>query len=395
MNILTNDQYDGLAKLERWYRKYHHQFIDISGAIGTGAWDMVQIFIDKIGLDQKEVMYLSYDQKQVLELAAKRYHAYYINGIIYKYTRIVDFDSLPVVNPNSDGVLRYEWKKDVRNKIDQRYKLIVVFDSVLMSETTLKDLSSFGLPIILIRDPVLLPAPDTYTFLRDPNVMLREVHPTYGKNPIVHFAHTILREEKLKFGNYDTVSIIPRKQMNLYNLKSADMVLTLSEKMMDQINQVYREKILKQKTCKNVVGEKLIVMSDMYAHRLTNPDEKKIKLYLTRGMVGYLTKCNSHAINTKYVPIEFRPEFYHEAFDDLVMDRHYLNEITANTRQIIPDECIKLKYAYALTVPLARLSHWDKVTVVVDIDDEEDSDLQIRLLYSAIVSARRSLNIIL
>ena len=33
-------------------------------------------------------------------------------GIIYKYTRIVDFNSLPVVNPNSDGTLRYEWKKE-------------------------------------------------------------------------------------------------------------------------------------------------------------------------------------------------------------------------------------------------------------------------------------------
>ena len=392
---LTNDQYEALAKLEKWYRKYNHQYIDISGVIGTGIWDVIQIFIERSGLDQREVMYLSYDQKQVLELAAKRYHSYYINGIIYKYTRFVDFDSLPVVNPKSDGIIKYEWKKSVRNKIDPRYRLIIVFDSVLMNEETLKDLSTFGLPIILIRDSVLFPAPDTYTFLREPNVTLKEIHPTYGKNPIIHFAHTVLNEGKLKFGNYDTVSIIPRKQMNLYNLKSADMVLTLSDRMRSQINQIYREKILKQKTCRNIVGEKVIVMNDMYAHKLVNQDEKKIKLYLTKGMVGYLTKCNSHAINTKYVPIELRPEFYHESFDELVMDRHYLNKINLGTRQIIPDEIIQLEYAYALTVPLARLSHWDKVTLVVDVNDDEDLNLQIRLLYSAITSAKKFLNIIL
>ena len=84
---LTNDMYEGLSKLEKWYRKRNHQFIDISGVIGTGSWQMVQDMIDRSDLDPREVMYLSYNQKQVIELASKRYHAYYINGIIYKYIR--------------------------------------------------------------------------------------------------------------------------------------------------------------------------------------------------------------------------------------------------------------------------------------------------------------------
>lgn len=389
---LTDDQYEALMKLDKWYNKYTHQIIDISGTAGTGVWDIVQMFIDRNDIDQKEVMYLSYDQKQVLELASKRYHAYYINGIIYHYTRFVDFNSLPVVNPRSDGVLEYQWKKSVRKKIDPRYKLIVVFDSPLMSLRTLKDLCSFGLPIILMRDPTLLPSPDTYTFYREPNILLREIHPMYDRNPIIHFANKVLMDEKLVFGNYDTVSVVQRKQMNLYNLKSADMVLTLSDDVMNQINAVYRSKILKLPSIKNAVGEKVIVMNDMHAHKLVNQDEKKIKLYLTRGTVGYLTKCNSHAINTKYVPIELRPEYYHESYDDLVMDRHYLNHIHPNTRQIIPDEIIQLQYAYALTVPLARSSHWDKVTIITGAD--VDPELYKRLLYSAIISARKSVTII-
>lgn len=392
---LTNDMYEGLSRLERWYRKRNHQIIDIAGVVGTGSWQLIQQFIERSDLDPREVMYLTYNQKQLLELAFKRFHAFYINNIIYKYTRYVDFNSLPVVNSNSDGVIKYEWKKDVKKKINSMYRLIVVFDSVLLNEKILMDLASFGLPIILLRDPVLLPSPDTYTFCREPNIVLREINPELSNNSIIYFAHKILNGDKLKYGNYDNVSIVPRNQMNLYNLKSADMILTMSNKLRENINNIFRERILKQKTIKNIVGEKVIVMNNMYGHRLVNSDEKRIKIFLTKGLVGYITKCNGHAINTKYVPIELRPEFYHESFDDLIMDRHYLNNINIPSRQIIPDEIINLEYAYALTVQLARLSYWDKVTIIADVNEEQDSELQMRLLYSAITSARKSITLIM
>ena len=117
MSVLTNDQYVALSKLQKWYRKYNHQIIEISAVVGTGAWDIIQRFLDEEDFDPREIMYLSYNQKQVLELAAKRYHAYYINGIIYNYTRIVNFDSIPVINPSSN-ILEYKWTKDVKKKID-------------------------------------------------------------------------------------------------------------------------------------------------------------------------------------------------------------------------------------------------------------------------------------
>lgn len=390
---LTNDQYYGLSILEKWYRKYQHQVIDIAGVVGTGTWDLVQIFINNEQFDPREVMYLSYNQKQILELAAKRYHAYYINGIIYNYTRIVDLDTLPILNPHSISV-DYQWKKEVRKKVDSKYKLMVVMDSVLLNEETLRDLSSFGLPIILIRDPALIPAPDTYTFLRDPNIMLREVHPNYIHSPIVHFAHKVLNRERMVPGSFDTVSVIPKRQMNLYNLKTADMSITMSEEVRNNINAVYRDKIIKQKTSVNILNERVIVTENMYGHRLVNQDEKKIKLYLTKGLVGYLSKINRHAASTKYVPVEFRPSFYHESFDDLYLDRHYLNGVNGNSRQIIPDEIFKVEYAYALTASLARLSHWDKVTLILD-HTNEDSELQRRMLYTGITRAKRLLTILL
>jgi hypothetical protein len=393
MSSLTNDQYFGLSKLDKWYRKYQHQFIEISGVIGTGTWDLVQQFIELTDLDEREVMYLSYNQKQVLDLAFKKYHAYYINGIIYKYIRIVDFDTIPVVNRNSRE-LKYEWKKEVRSKIDSKYKLIVVFDSVLLNHQTVRDLSLFGLPIILIRDPMLLPAPDTYTFLRDANIELHDVHPEYAKSPIVYFAHKILNRERLNPGNYDTVSVVPKKQMNLYNLRSSDMNITITGSLRDQINHIYRDKILKRKDPTNIINERVIVSNTLYNQRLVNPDEKKVKIYLTKGLVGTISKINKHAVTTKYVPIDFKPECYHESFTDLILDRHHLNKMDIQSHQLIPDEVIQLDYAYALTADAARLNHWDKVTLIIDPNEYGDVDLQQRLLYTGITRAKKSLTII-
>ena len=389
----TNDQYYGLSKLEKWYRKYQHQFIEISGVIGTGTWDLVQDFIGNTNLDDREVMYLSYNQKQVLDLAYKKYHAYYINGIIYNYTRIVDFDTLPVINRHSREV-KYEWKKEVRKKVDEKYKLIVVFDSVLLNQQTITDLSSFGLPVILIRDPMLLPAPDTYTFLRDANIELHDVHPNYSKSPIVYFAHKILNRERLNPGNYDNVSVVPRRQMNLYNLKSSDMNITITKSLRDEINCIYRDRILKKKDVINILDERLIVTETLYNQKIVNSDEKKVKIYLTKGIVGTISRINRHAMTTKYVPIDFKPEFYHESFTDLVMDRHYLNNINAISNQMVPDEILKVQYAYALTADMARLNHWDKVTVIIDPNEDGDMALQQRLLYTAITRAKKALTII-
>ena len=389
---LTDEAYYALSKLEKWYRKYTHQVIEISGVVGTGVFDVVREFLLKLEFDPREIMYLSYDQKLVLELAAKRCHAYYLPSIIYKYTREVNFDSLSVINPKATA-LEYEWKKDVRKKIDPRYKIMIVFDSSLLNRQTMEDLCSFGVPIILLRDPAMLPSPDSYTFLREPNIEIRELNPQLLKNPITYFANKALRGERMALGAYDTVSIVPKKQLNLYNLKSSDMIITLSDEMMNSVNSVYREKVMKLKNPINVVGERIIIMNNLHAHKLVNEDEKNIKIFLTRGLVGYISKCNKHALSTKYIPIEFKTEFYHEPFTDLYLDRHYLNRSELPSRQQIPDEILLAQYAYALSVPMARLNHWDKVTIIADT--MEDDMLQRKMLYNAITRCKQSLTMVL
>ena len=173
------------------------------------------------------------------------------------------------------------------------------------------------------------------------------------------------------------------------------MNIALTNNLRNNINMIYREKILKRKDMINIVNERVVVTSDMYKHKLVNQDEKKIKIYLRKGLVGFITKINQHAAITKFVPIEFRPEFYFESFDDIILDRYHLNGILNTSRQMIPDEYIKMEYAYALTPSLARLSHWDKVTLITDPTDDIDYELRKKLIYTGITRARQSLTIVI
>ena len=389
---LTSDQYNALNTLEYWYRKGSHQFIDMSGPIYTGTWDVLQVFLDTVGLDSREVMYLSYDQKQVHELAYNRYHCYHVYGYLYKYDRNVNIDSIPVVNSSSNK-LEYTWTKRLRKKIDNRYRLIVVLDASLMNESTLWDISEYGLPVILIRDPYLLPAPDSYIYMRDPNITLEDASDAMMKNPVNVVSHSIITGQKLNVGSFSSASIIRRKDLHMYNLKSSSMNLTLSEEMRDTINTAYRSN-MKRSPQYTYTNERVYVSDSHYSEIITNSTEKHVKVYLMKGITGYLSKVYRHAAITRYVGCEFTPDFYHEPFTELYMDRDHLYHRETNSRQMIPDDVVKFEYAYALTPLQSRMNHWDDVTLIMERPDEYDDTLMRMMMYTAVTRASKTITIV-
>lgn len=391
----TNDQYLALEALNKWYRKAKHQFIELNSIVGTGSWEVIQTCIELFGLDQREVIYLSHDQKQVTEMAFKGFHTYYLNTFLYRYTRLVDPNSLPVINPWSPGP-EITWKKRVRSKIDERYHLIIVFDAGLLSSRVIADLGSLGLPVILLRDPMLPPVAGSYALDNEPGIALREIVPERAREPLIYFLHKALRGDELRVGNYDNVTILNRKDLNIFNLKSSEMNLTLGEELRQTINTVYRERVLKQSNTGNLVGERLIVTNSLFGEKLINADNKKLKLTVATGMVGTLTKLNRHALSTRYVPCEFQPDGYHESFSELYLDRYALNGLDPNrSSQEKPDNgVLETQYAYALSATMARLCHWDKVTLIADPDPGWDPELRARLMYLAMTRTRNYLTII-
>lgn len=393
--VFTNDQYEGLSKLNKWYDKYNHQCIKLCNFIGTGAWELIQSFISASDLQPYEVAYLSYDQRHVMDLALYQYHAYYINRFIYNYIRITNLDTLPVFSNDPRAVSEYHWEKSIKKKIAKKYKLLVVFDATLMDEKTLDDLMSFNIPIILVYDPILLPNIDSPIYNTKPNIILKEINNAYVGNPLVLFAYRILSGERLKVGSYDNVNVVSQKNMNVYNLKSSNMNLTISNTLMNETNAMYRNIIQKNKTGTNRLGDRLILTKDLYDKELVNNKEKRIRLYMTKGLVGKITKLNRHVQRTKYLPIEFTTDFYKTPFTEIVMDRHYLNKIEFTNRQLVPEDIAYFDYAFSLSVEKARIGYWDKVTLLADENEYNNEELQKRLMYTAINKTKYNLTIVI
>jgi len=272
--------------------------------------------------------------------------------------------------------------------------LIIIKDSSLLTQEDVNCLTIYNIPIILIRDPFLIPIQNSYIHNHIPNIELHESNSELLQNPIIFFINQILNDKKLIIGNYNQLSITSKKDMNIYNLKASDMIITLSNQLRDLINNIYREKILKVSTSKNIIGEKLILTNSLYNEVLSNKNEKRVKIYLHKGLVGNITRCMNHGINTKYLNIDFRPEFYYDVFEDIYIDRFYLNNINSViSKQDIPDYCLNVEYAYSLTPILSRYSYWDKVTLIND--DITDNMFKKILLYSAMTRAKKLLNIIM
>ena len=178
-------------------------------------------------------------------------------------------------------------------------------------------------------------------------------------------------------------------------MKSVDMIITMSDELSDDVNTMYRERVLKLNPKVNHLGERVIIMNDMYRHKLVNEDENRIRVYLARGLVGNISKCNRHAPITRYIPIEFKTDFYYEPFTDLYIDRYYLNGVQTPSRQQVPDEVLNVRYAYALPVQLTRVSHWDKIMVIANDTQEYDEQLYRYMLYTAISRAHSSMTLVI
>ena len=389
---ITTDQYNALQKLCNWYESRRRQMISISSPIGTMGWDFLQYFLDYEQIQPNEVMYLSMDQKMVMELACDQLHAYYLNRVLYSYDQMVNLDSVPFMGKNYDGHIRTTWKR-IRNKhIPEEYKLLVVLDASLLSYEMLRDLCKFDRKVLLLYDPFMISPANSYCEKSKPDISLEMVHPSMERNPFVVMAYRVLGGNPLRPGEYGGIHVIPNKSMNLSNLKSNEMNLTISKEMADRVNTLYRDKIMKGNPDVNHVGERLVVAQTLYDHAISSRIEPRLRFYFVSGMIGEISKINRHVAKTKYVPFEFTPEWSDQPFTGMSLNRNFLNHVDYPSRQIIPKSIALMDYAYALTILQARVTHWDTTTLICEGYNE--STLHNRMMYTAIVNTDKRMTIV-
>ena len=124
---LTNDQIYAVYDLESWWHKPDSkQVFEISGSPGTGKSFLVKVFIERLGLDNSEVLYMAYMGKAAMVLARNGLPAKTIHSSIYDYVEhpVRGEDGKFIRYKNGKVKLKGEF--ELKDHLPKRLKLIVI-----------------------------------------------------------------------------------------------------------------------------------------------------------------------------------------------------------------------------------------------------------------------------
>lgn len=145
--------------------------------------------------------------------------------------------------------------------------LIVVDECSMVGDKIGEDLLSFGVPILVLGDPMQLPPIKGEGFFTDgePNFMLTEIHRQALDNPIVYMATEVRKGRSLQVGRYGT-SRVTRKTMDYLGY---DQVIAGKNDTRRLINVAVRQ----QKGFQGltpVIGEKLVGLKNNHQTGVLN-----------------------------------------------------------------------------------------------------------------------------
>ena len=87
-----------------------------------------------------------------------------------------------------------------------------------------------------------------------------------------------------------------------------------------------------------------------------------------------------------------KPDAYTESFSGVIVDRFYLNNFTNRSISYSYGEPVKFNYAYAINAQIAQYGFWDDITILEE--PYEDYDFHLRVLYTAMSRAKKSIILI-
>lgn len=387
---LNTQQVHALYDIENWWDRGNDQVYEISGAAGTGKTFLVNYFIDRIGLDQSEVAFTAFAGKAAMQLARNGLPAQTIHSLIYNHEKVLDKDEdgKIQINPVSGKPLM-KWEFVLKERLFKEPKLIVIDEASMVNAQLANDLLSFDAPVIALGDlNQLPPVIGKPVFLKNPNFILTQIMRQAENDPIVWLSQRVLNGKKLEYGVYGTSSVGSKAALNDYNLLNTDIVLTGTNKLRYQINDLYRTKLLQiQKPEIPKVGEKIICVKNDWTRSIEN------SIYLMNGLAGYIDYVDIESYNGKELKIDFRPDFLSRKFKNIRLDYKKLyNMYGENEREDIFSRLNQFEFAYAITTHKSQGSQWDDVTYL----DEKagwDRDTYRKLQYTAITRARKAVHI--
>jgi len=389
---LNQEQIYAEYDLEHWWHKSSNQTFEIVGPAGTGKTTLIRYFIQNLGLELDEVLFIAYMGKAVSQMIKNGLPAKTIHSACYTYEKEFVRDEETgrlVFNDKGKPLMRPAFK--LKDKIGKGIKLIVIDEGYMVPEQNAIDLLSFGIPTVVLGDPNQLPPVfGKPYFLKSPDVRLSHIMRQKEGDPIIYLSQEVLAHRNLVEGVYGKSSVITKRNLTRYQMEHSDIILTCTNRLRGQVNDLFRENFLGINHLEFPnYKEKIICRKNNWSKSVDGG------IYLTNGTAGFVDYVDKSTYNTKRhtIDIDFMPDFTTKIFKHLTVDLDGLNSQPGNKDNLsykIGSELFE--YAYAITVHLSQGSQYQNVLF---LDDYNTSDIEYStaLKYTAITRAREAITV--
>ena len=409
---LTADQQEAEALIEAWYFHLNTQIFVLCGYAGTGKTFLVDHVVRALGLVAGEsAAFVAPTGKAASVLIKAGVPATTVHSLIY--TREEDIE----VDENGEVISEQFLRFVRRESIDSKIKLIVLDETSMVSDDVLRDLLSFGVKCLCCGDPAQLPpVGGSNTLLRSPVITLREIVRQERDNPSVRLAERIRAGERPQYGEYGSVSVVPRRSLDAAARRKlfceADQIIVGTNRTRALVNREVRafrgippERILPEE------GEMIICTLNDWS----KPLDERGDFHLVNGIIGTCYHVREQLDGLGQ--LDFQPEFLPDRVEDLPFDtgifvrgqyyHGYGNRACLLTNGILvhegnremlrrfkvrrEDTVCRFEFAYAVTCHKAQGSEYDFVVVVDESGFFENGR---EWLYTAVTRAKKRLVII-
>jgi exodeoxyribonuclease-5 len=349
MSILNSQQEKAMQMILDWFntvKETKKQVFTLSGYAGTGKTFLINYAITVIGLKDSEVAFGTPTGKAASVLIQRGRDASTIHRLIY--TPVEEEYETKV---GSTSIKSHRIKFVKKDKIAS-YKLIVLDEISMVDENMMRDLISFGIPILATGDPGQLPPiQGENPLIKNPDFFLTEIVRQSLDNPIVKIATMARNKERIPYGNFGEVLVLDRKLITPEQMK---LLLTKADQVICGTNntRIYLNNEIRKMKGIDVIKEKYPVKGDKVICTVNNWDiflDEEQEYNLVNGTIGVV---ESNSIEDKILNIgslTFKPDFLDDVVSDsIIYDTGVFmnNEHTFDMHQrvmILPDKKYKLK----------------------------------------------------
>jgi len=404
-----------LKKVSAWFQDRHApQVFKLDGFAGTGKTTLARHFADGVN----NVLFAAYTGKAASVLrqmgcpGARTLHSLLYDVSEHDRTKLKELEeqimALNALAPEDRDEHLLELLEEDLEVLKRRLNaprftlnpeselkdadLLIVDECSMIDEGLAHDIESFGRKVLIMGDPAQLPPVKGlgYYSLRQPDMLLTEIHRQAAHNPILRFATLVREGNELPNGDFGAAKKLTRALAgNQWHLHADQQILVGKNESRRSINRMVR-KDLGHVDPYPQEGERLVVLRN----------DKEIGV-LNGVVCTTLTKAERFDGDEALVATVMYEGSPLEglAIDPMPFDMYdapksLLSEL--EWQMNAPDRrwMIPMDYAYALTVHKAQGSQWDRVVIVDDGFGAWDRKLRRQWLYTAITRAKEELIIV-